>query len=44
MHIANWTPGFKYPDVDVTKYKHGKTIVRKIVNANLFAETNELAR
>ena len=43
-HIANWTPGFKYPDVDVTKYKQNKICVSKIVNANLLAETNELTR
>lgn len=34
MHTANWTPGFKYPDVDVTKFKHPKMFVTKIKAPN----------
>jgi len=40
-HIANWTPGFKYQDIEPTKHKFDKTLVKKIVNPNPLAETNE---
>lgn len=43
-HTANWTPGFKFEDVDVTKYKQSKIKVSKIVVENKLAENNELAR
>jgi len=44
-HIANWTPGFKFKDVDVARYKHPNiNNISKIYTHSTVRETNEKER
>lgn len=44
IHKANWTPGFKFNDVDVTKYKQDKIKILKIKDPDNTKEKRETER
>ena len=42
IHKANWTPGYKFNDVDVTKYKQDKIKILKIKDPDNTKEKREM--